>query len=60
LQYAVYGGMALSVGYTVYNYIKMKKMKFSALPEDKKFLIEGIGMGVNTFNNPQFHTTIRF
>ncbi len=60
LQYVIYGGMALSTGFAVYNYIKMKKLGLPKLNEDKAFLVEGFGVGVNQYNNPQFYTSIRF
>jgi len=60
LQYVVYGGMALTAGYSIYNYIKMKQFGMPKLSKDDKFVVDGIGVGLNQSNNPQFFARIRF
>lgn len=60
LQYVVYGAMAASAAYSIYNFIKMKKLGLPKLKEDNGFVVDGIGIGVNRFNTPQFYTTISF
>ena len=61
LQYGLYAAGALTIGYTVVNYIKLKKLDKPKLKEDKSFILEDVGMVYNPiFNSYYPQLTFKF